>query len=181
MTRALVMGSFGTPAAVVAAARELRERGFRGLDTYSPFPLEETSDALALPPSPMPRFVAAGAFTGAATGYLMQWYCAAVSFPINIGGRPMQSAPSFIPITFELAILFGAFGAFFGLFARLRLPRLHHPVFDAPGFARATVDRYWLSASAVDSCEGAALETALAALGAAEITVVSDPDEEGAS
>jgi len=173
------MGSFTTPAAVVAAARALRERGHTELDTYSPFPLQETSEVLGLPPSRMPALVAAGAFTGAATGYLMQWYCSAVSFPINVGGRPPQSAPSFIPITFELAILFGAFGAFFGLFARLRLPRLHHPVFDAPGFVRATVDRYWISASTADPAQRAVLEDALAALGAAEITVVTEDKGDG--
>jgi hypothetical protein len=172
--RAWIMGSFTTPAAVVAAVRELRKQGHRGLDTYSPFPLEETDEALGLDKSRMPTFVAVGAFTGAATGYLMQWYCAAVSFPINVGGRPMHSAPSFIPITFELAILFGAFGAFFGLFALLRLPRLHHPVFDAPGFVRATVDRYWLSACTEDVSQRAALEAALASVGAAEITVVEE-------
>jgi hypothetical protein len=116
MTRAWVMGSFATPHAVVAAARELRRRGYADLDTYSPFPLEETSEALGLEASRMPLFVAVGGFGGAATGYLLQWYCAAVSFPLNIGGRPPHSPPSFIPITFELAILFGAFGAFFGLF-----------------------------------------------------------------
>jgi hypothetical protein len=170
--RAWIMGSFTTPAAVVAAAREMKKRGYADLDTYSPFPLEETDEALDLGKSRMPTFVAVGAFTGAAGGYLMQWYCAAVSFPINIGGRPLHSAPSFIPITFELAILCGAFGAFFGLFALLRLPRLHHPVFDAPGFVRATVDRYWISACTEDVQQRAVLEEALASLGAAEITVV---------
>jgi hypothetical protein len=177
VTRAFVMGSFTTPAALVSALRDLRRRGYVDLDAYSPFPVDETSEALGLPPSRMPVLVCVGAFTGAAMGYLMQWYCAAVSYPINVGGRPMQSLPSFVPITFELTILFGAFGAFFGLFALLRLPRLHHPVFDAPGFVRATVDRYWLSASTVDPSQRALLEEALAAVGAAEITVVTDARE----
>jgi hypothetical protein len=172
--RAWIMGSFTTPAAVVAAVRALKQRGHADLDTYSPFPLEETDEALDLGRSRMPSFVAAGAFTGAASGYLLQWYCNAVSFPINVGGRPPHSPPSFVPITFELAILFGAFGAFFGLFALLRLPRLHHPVFDAPGFVRATVDRYWISACTDDVEQRAALQEALASVGADEITVVEE-------
>jgi hypothetical protein len=175
VTRAWVMGSFPTPHAVVAAARELRRLGYADLDTYSPFPLEETSEALGLGASRVPLFVAVGGFSGAACGYLLQWYCDAVSFPLNIGGRPQHSPPSFIPITFELAILFGAFGAFFGLFALLRLPRLHHPVFDAPGFVRATVDRYWISAVTTDPAKRGELQGVLASLGAAEVTVVEEP------
>jgi Protein of unknown function (DUF3341) len=174
VTRAWVMGSFPTPHAVVAAARELRRRGYADLDTYSPFPLEETTEALGLGPSRIPLFVTLGGFSGAASGYLLQWYCDAVSFPLSVGGRPLHSAPSFIPITFELTILFGAFGAFFGLFALLRLPRLHHPVFDAPGFVRATVDRYWISAVTTDAAKRAEIEGALSSLGADEVTVVEE-------
>jgi hypothetical protein len=172
VTGAWVMGSFPTPRAVVDAARELRRQGHDDLDTYSPFPLEGTDEALGLRRSRMPVLVAAGGFAGAASGYVLQWYCNAVSFPINVGGRPPHSPPSFIPITFELAILFGAFGAFFGLLAVLRLPRLHHPVFEAEGFVRATVDRYWISAFTRDEAARATLSAALSALGAGEVTVV---------
>jgi Protein of unknown function (DUF3341) len=175
MTRAWVMGSFPTPAAVVAAARELRRLGHDDLDTYSPFPLEDTTEALGLRASRLPILVAIGGLCGAASGYLLQWYCDAVSFPLDIGGRPPHSPPSFVPITFELAILFGAFGAFFGLFTVLGLPRLHHPVFDAPGFVRATVDRYWISAVTTDAAKRDELEGALASLGASEVTVVEEP------
>ena len=174
MTGAWVMGSFATPRDVVAAARALRRQGHADLETYSPFPLEETDEALGLQPSRVPVLVAVGGFTGAASGYLMQWYCNAVSFPLNIGGRPPHSPPSFVPITFELAILLGAFGAFFGLLALLRLPRLHHPVFEAPGFVRATVDRYWISAFTRDAAARATLTEALSALGADEVTVIED-------
>ena len=174
MTRAWVMGSFSTPHALVAATRELGRRGYTDLDTYSPFPLEEAIDALDLSPSRIPLFVAVSGFGGAASGYLLQWYCDAVSFPLRVGGRPLHSAPSFIPITFELTILFGALAAFFGLFALLRLPRLHHPVFDAPGFVRATVDRYWISAVTTDAAKRVELEAALSSLGADEVTVVEE-------
>jgi ActD protein len=172
--RAWIMGSFTSPDALVAAARELTRRGHRDLDSYSPIPIEAMDEVLALGRSRLPLIVTLGAFTGAASGYLLQWFCAAVSFPLNVGGRPPHSPPSFIPITFELTILFGAFGAFFGLMAILGLPRLHHPVFEAPGFVRATVDRYWIAASTTDTKVRAALEEALASLGAAEITVVEE-------
>lgn len=175
MTRAWVMGSFTSADAVVAAARALVQQGHRDLDTYSPVPIEAMEEVLSLAPSRLPIVVTLGAFTGAASGYLLQWYCAAVSYPLDVGGRPLHSPPSFVPITFELAILFGAFGAFFGLMVILGLPRLHHPVFDAPGFVRATVDRYWIAAPTVgDAIDRAALEEALASLGAAEITVVEE-------
>jgi Protein of unknown function (DUF3341) len=175
MTRAWVMGSFTSTDAVVAAARELVRRGHRDLDSYSPIPIEAMDEVLSLGRSRLPLVVTAGALTGSATGYLLQWFCAAVSFPLNVGGRPPHSPPSFVPITFELTILFGAFGAFFGLMAILGLPRLHHPVFEAPGFVRATVDRYWIAAPTLDAAGRAELEEALAELGAGEITVVEEP------
>ena len=174
MKRAWVMGSFTSEGAVVDAARALVAQGHRDLESYSPIPIEAMDEVLSLGRSRLPLLVTIGGFTGAASGYLLQWFCAAVSFPLNVGGRPPHSPPSFLPITFELTILFGAFGAFFGLLAILGLPRLHHPVFDAPGFVRATVDRYWIAAQPADAKERAALEQALAALGADEITVVEE-------
>lgn len=174
MKRAWVMGSFTSADAVVTAARALVAQGHRDLDSYSPIPIEAMDDVLAHGRSRLPLLVTLGGFTGAASGYLLQWFCAAVSFPLNVGGRPPHSPPSFIPITFELTILFGAFGAFFGLLAILGLPRLHHPVFEAPGFVRATVDRYWIAAPTTDAKVRAALEEALASLGADEITVVEE-------
>jgi hypothetical protein len=170
------MGSFPAPERALTAARELRDRGHTDLDAYSPFPLEDSEEALGLRPSPLPRLVAAGGFAGAASGYLLQYYCNAVSFPINIGGRPPHSPPSFIPITFECAILFGAFAAFFGVLTLVRLPRLHHPVFEAPGFDRASIDRCWLSASTGDPGVRARLESDFAEVGASEITVVEEDD-----
>ena len=115
-------------------------------------------EVLSIHRSHLPLIVTGGAFTGAATGYLLQWYCAVIGFPLNVGGRPMHSPPSFVPITFELTILFGAFGAFFGLLALLGLPRLHHPVFEAPGFVRASVDRYWIAVPTEDVSAHAALQ-----------------------
>ena len=174
MTRVWVLGSFPTPAGVIAAARELRRLGHADIDAYSPFPLEEIDEALGLSPSRLPKVVALGGFSGATLGYVLQWYCDAVSFPLWVGGRPPHSPPSFVPISFELTILFGALGAFLGLFIALGLPRLHHPVFEAPGFVRATVDRYWLSAIAKGASEQSDLADTLASLGASEIAIIPE-------
>src|SRR4051812_6847487 len=124
------LGEFATPDKMLAAARSIRERGPSGeLDTYSPFPLHDAQHALGLKRSVIPWFVFAGGMAGVSGAWLMEWWCNAVDYPINVGGRPAHSLPAFIPIMFELGVLLGAFGAFFGLWALLRLPRPHHPVF----------------------------------------------------
>lgn len=169
MTRSWVLGGFASPEALLGAVRELRRRGHHDLDAYTPFPVEGAEEALGLGGSRVPGFVLGGGLVGALSGYLLQWYCNAVSFPINIGGRPAHSPPSFIPITFELTILLGAFGAFFGLLLLIGLPRLHHPVFNAPAFRSATIDRYWLS---VSGSEPESIGAALAELGATDISTV---------
>jgi hypothetical protein len=176
LTGSLVLGSFKTPEAVLAAAEDLRRRGHRDLDAYSAYPLEGAEEALDLPRTRMPRRVLAGGLLGATTGLGFQWWCNAIDFPINVGGRPLFSLPSWIPITFELTVLFGAFGAFFGLLSLLGLPRLHHPVFEVPGFRSVAVDRFWLSAPAGNLEEVLAIEAELQALGAEEISVLEDAE-----
>ncbi len=173
MSRAWVMGGFHSPEALLDALGKLRALGYGDLDAYTPFPVEGAEEALGLGGSRIPAFVLGGGLTGAVCGYLLQWYCNAYDFPINIGGRPAHSAPSFVPITFELTILLGAFGAFFGLFLLLKLPRLHHPVFNAPGFRHASVDQYWVSIGAgEDAATRAEIGFALQKLGAANISTV---------
>lgn len=151
--RAWIMAEFANPTEMLDAVRQLRKSGHKDIDTYSPYPLEHGSEALGLPRSRVPLFVLGGAIVGAATGYLLQFYANAVSYPINVGGRPLHSAPSYIPITFELAVLFGAFGAFFGLLYLLKLPQPYHPVHEADGFDRASVDKFWVSVAWRDSAE----------------------------
>src|SRR5438067_4379815 len=121
--RTWVLGEFATPDEMVRAARRLRELGYKRLDTYSPYPVEGTSHAMGLPRSRVALFTLCGGLGGATLGYLMQWFMNAVDFPINVGGRPPHSPPSFIPITFETGVLLGAFAAFFGVIALMRLPK----------------------------------------------------------
>ena len=171
--RAWVLGEFADAEGMLRAARRLREVGFARLDTHSPYPVEGTSEALGLPRSRVPLLVAGGALLGVGGGYLMQWYCNAVNWPINVGGRPPHSPPSFIPITFELGVLLGAFAAFFGVLALMRLPRPYHPAFEVDAFLRASIDRFWVSV-AFDPDEFGKKDAAreLSALGALQVATV---------
>ena len=139
-----LMAEFESPTALAAAAREVREKGYRRVEAYSPFPIEEVNEALGLHHNRLPMLVLMGGILGGLTGYLMQYYLAVVDFPINVGGRPLHSWPSFIIITFELTILFAALTTVLGLLGLCGLPMPYHPVFNVPRFALASRDRFFL-------------------------------------
>jgi hypothetical protein len=145
-----VMAEFDNPTDLVNAAREARARGYRKLDAYTPFPIEELSEALHLPKSKLPLIVLIGGILGGITGYLMQYYVTVIYFPINIGGRPLHSWPMYIVITFELTVLFAAISATFGLLALCGLPMPYHPTFNVPRFALASRNRFFLCIEARD-------------------------------
>ncbi len=140
-----IMGRFITPEALLAAIRALRQHEATvRLEAYVPYAVEGLSEALGLPPSRIPLITLAGGVAGGLTGFFMQWYAVVVSFPVNIGGRPPNSWPMFIPVTFEMAVLCAALAAVFGMLLANGLPSLYHPVFNAPCFDLATRDRYFL-------------------------------------
>jgi ActD protein len=139
-----VMAEFDSPTALVNAARAAYDRGFRKLDAYSPFPIEELSDALHLHKNKLPLIVLIGGILGGLTGYFLQYWVTVISFPINIGGRPLNSWPAYIIITFEVTILFAALSAVFGLLALCGLPMPYHPMFNVPRFALASRNRFFL-------------------------------------
>ena len=139
-----LMAEFDNPTALVNAARTAREKGYRKLDAYSPFPIEELSDALHLHKNKLPLIVLIGGILGGLTGYLLQYYVTVIYFPINIAGRPLHSWPAYIIITFELTILFAAISAVFGLLALCGLPMPYHPTFNVPRFALASRNRFFL-------------------------------------
>jgi uncharacterized membrane protein len=145
-----VMAEFDNPTALVNAARAAREKGYRKLDAYSPFPIEELSDALHLHKNKLPLIVLIGGIVGGLTGYLLQYYVTVVYFPINVAGRPLHSWPAYIIITFELTILFGAISAVLGLLALCGLPMPYHPAFNVPRFALASRNRFFLCIEAAD-------------------------------
>ena len=123
--------------------------GFRKMDGYAPFPVEGLPEALGKN-NRLPLLVLIGGIIGGVGGYFMEWYANAISYPINIGGRPMHSWPAFIPITFELSVLCAGLTAFFGSLALNGLPRPYHPLFHISEFDRASQDRFFLCIEARD-------------------------------
>jgi hypothetical protein len=168
-----VLAEFKTPHDMLDAARKMREAGHTELDAYTPYPVHGTDEALGLERSKVPLIAATGALIGAGTGFGMIWYTNAYDYAINVAGRPTFSWPTFIPITFELAVLFSALSIFFGLIALFGLPRLHHPVFEVAQFASATTHGFWLSVVSAD----AAVPDRLKSLGATHVSVVHDQEE----
>jgi hypothetical protein len=140
---------FSSANALLDAVRQAREAGYRGLDTYTPFPVEGLAETLGIKERLMPKIGFAGAIFGAILGFLMQIYVN-VDFPINSGGRDVIAVPAFLVVTFELTILFSALFLLFGMLALNRLPRLHHPLFDVERFHLASRDRFFLRLSADD-------------------------------
>ncbi len=145
-----LMAEFDNPTDLVAAARRTYEEGYRRINGYSPFPIEELSEAIGFHHTRLPLLVLLGGIVGGVGGYLMQFYLSAIEYPLNVGGRPYHSWPSFIPITFETTILGAALTTVLGMLALNGLPQPYHPVFNAPRFALATRDRFFLAIEARD-------------------------------
>jgi len=145
-----IMAEFDSASELVAAARKTHEAGYRKIDAYSPFPVEELAEAIGFHANRVPLVTLIGAITGGLTGYLMQYWMNAVNYPVMVGGKPPHSWPAFIPITFEMTILFGGISAVLGMLALNGLPMPYHPVFNVPRFAMATKDRFFLIVFSTD-------------------------------
>jgi hypothetical protein len=145
-----VMAQFDNPSALVAAARETYAAGYRKINGYSPFPIEELSEAIGFTRTGLPLIVLAGGIIGGLGGFFMQYWMEVINYPLNVGGKPFNSWPAFIPITFECIVLCAAFAAVFGMLALNKLPQPYHPVFNAPNFALATRDSFFLVIEAND-------------------------------
>ena len=168
-----IIAEFDSPAALLHAAKAARSTGYRKMEGYSPIPVEGLAEELGCQRTAMALVVAVGGLLGCLTGYLMQYWISAIDYPLNVGGRPMHSWPAFIPVTFELTILFGAIFAFVGMLALNGLPTPYHPVFNAARFTLAGKDRFFLCIEAADPCFKA-FETRdyLESLGAKEVSIV---------
>lgn len=142
-----VVGEFSTGDEALEALRKLREKGCERerLDAYSPYPIEGVDKVLGLPPSGIRGAAFIAGLSGAALGYAVQWYTNAIDYPLNVGGRPPHAPPAFVPITFEMMVLFAALTIFFGLMYLFRFPRPHHPLFELESFRSASTGAFWIS------------------------------------
>ena len=145
-----LMAEFETPGQLVDAARRTREAGFRKFDAYTPYPIHELDEAMDLHDNRVSLFTLIGGLCGCAGGYTLAWWVEAVALPLNIGGRPTNSMPMFIPITFELTILIGGLTAAISMLLLNGLPQPYHPVFNVARFALASKDRFFLCVKARD-------------------------------
>lgn len=145
-----LMAEFSNEESLLRAARRAYEAGYRRMDAYSPLPIDGLAAALGFRHTRVPLIVLIGGILGCLGGFALQYWISAVDYPINVGGRPYNSWPSFIPVTFELTILVAAFAALLGMLALNGLPMPYHPVFNVPRFAQATRDRFFLCIEAAD-------------------------------
>jgi len=139
-----LMAEFANPTDIVEAARRTHEAGYRKMDAYSPFPIEELAEAIGFHNDGVALITLVGGLIGMCAGYLLQYWIHAINYPINVGGRPFNSWPAFIVVTFEMTILFAGLSAVFGMLALNGLPMPYHPVFNVPRFVFATKDRFFL-------------------------------------
>lgn len=139
-----LLAEFDSPRELLEAARRTYREGYRKLDAFSPFPIEELAEAIGFHKSGVPSVTLIGGLLGCLGGFLMQWWIATVNYPINVGGRPLNSWPAFVVVTFETTILFAGLAAVLGMLALNGLPMPYHPVFNVARFRLATKDRFFL-------------------------------------
>ena len=139
-----LLAEFETAEAVVEAAHRTYAAGYRKLDAYSPFPVEELSEAIGFHKNGVALVCLVGGLLGCSAAYTLQWWINTISYPVNIGGRPFHSWPSFVIVSFEMTILFAGLSAVFGMLALNGLPMPYHPVFNVPRFELASKDRFFI-------------------------------------
>ncbi len=145
-----LLADFEDPDTLLAAALRARQAGYRRLDAYTPFPVEGLAEALGFHRTGMPLVMLIGGIVGCAAGLFLQYWCATIDYPLNVGGRPMNSWPSWIPVTFELTVLISSLFGVLGLLGLCGLPMPYHPVFNVQRFALASRDRFFLCIEATD-------------------------------
>ncbi|HUF42629.1 MAG TPA: DUF3341 domain-containing protein [Verrucomicrobiae bacterium] len=146
-----LMAEFSSAEALLEAARRAYADGYRRMDAYSPFPVDGLSEAIGFHKTRLPLIVLIGGIAGCLGGFYLQYWASVIDYPINVGGRPFNSWQAFIPVTFEMTILFAALSAVLGMIALNRLPMPYHPVFNVERFELATRDRFFLCIEATDS------------------------------
>jgi ActD protein len=168
-----LMAEFDDPSTVVGAARAAHEAGYRRMDAYSPYPIEELWEAIDFRKNRLPLIVLIGGVLGCLGGFALCYWASTTAYPLNIGGRPLNSWPAFIPVTFECTILLAALSAVFGMLGLNGLPQPYHPVFNVEAFDQATRNRFFLLIEARDpKFDVLATREFLAGLGAKEVSDV---------
>jgi hypothetical protein len=145
-----LMAEFDNVNDAITAARRTYAAGYRRIDAYAPYPVEELSEAVGFHGNGVALVCLVGGLLGATAAYVLQWWIHTISYPVNIGGRPLHSWPSFIIVTFEMTILFAGLSAVFGMLSLNGLPMPYHPVFHVPRFVLASKDRFFLVIFASD-------------------------------
>jgi hypothetical protein len=145
-----LMAEFETPTELVNACKAAYAEGYREMDAYSPFPIEEASEAIGFHKSAVPLVVLLGGILGGTSGFALQYWINVIAYPLNIGGKPYDSWPAFIVPTFEMTILFAGLCGMFGMFALNGLPQPYHPVFNVDKFSAVTRDKFFLCVEATD-------------------------------
>jgi hypothetical protein len=146
-----LLAKFDTQEALITAANRTYSQGYRKFDAYSPYPVEELANAMHLKSSPLPFVILGGGLLGGIGGFLMMAFATVIDYPVNIGGRPLFSWPAYIPITFELTVLFAALSGVLGLFVATRFPQPYHPVFNSEDFnEHGSRDAFYLSIETSD-------------------------------
>ncbi|HEY7351222.1 MAG TPA: DUF3341 domain-containing protein [Terriglobales bacterium] len=140
-----LMAEFDNVNDAVVATRKAYAAGYRKMDAYAPFPVEELSEALGFHKDGVALVCLVGGLLGCTAAYILQWWINTISYPVNIGGRPLHSWPSFIIVSFEMTILFSGLSAVFGMLSLNGLPMPYHPVFNVPQFDLASKDRFFLA------------------------------------
>jgi hypothetical protein len=170
-----LMAEFDDPTALVAATSKARDEGYRRMDAYSPFPIEELHEAMGGHHSRLPLIVLIGGLVGCVGGFLLQYWASAIAYPLNVGGRPFNSWPAFIPVTFECTILGAALSAVLGMLALNGLPMPYHSVFNVARFALASRNRFFLCIEVRDrKFDLDATRRFLETLGPREVSTVDD-------
>jgi hypothetical protein len=145
-----LLAEFKTPEELLKATEETRRRGYTLYDAFTPFPIEGLDEAMGSPKNRVGLIALVGGITGAVTGLGMQWYANVIDYPINVAGKPFFSWPAFVPVTFELTVLFAALFGAFGMLAMNQLPKLYHPLFAVDEFSRASKDRFFICIQSID-------------------------------
>jgi len=145
-----ILADFDSPESLLKAVKPARREGYTRVDAFTPFPVEGLTESLGIRHTRISAWVLLCGIAGGCTGYFMQYFASVVHYPLSVGGKPFHSWPAFIPVTFELTVLFAALGAVFGMLAMNGFPMPYHPVFNVPEFERASCDRFFICIESKD-------------------------------